>query len=251
MAQGYLKSALKNFIALIGWSPGGDIENMTEEEMIKSFTLEGLQPSPGRFDIEKLNWLNGARIRSMSTEDLLAEMKALYDDPYTRQYWENFVDEDRKPNQPEKDGKKIFSQFERLLQFAKVNREYTLQCIKEEQERVTNLIDFGAACEFFIVEEPEMDDKAVEKWFAQPHVPALFEFLKAECGCKQLTMDEYKEKLVEFQNAQGFEKLGPIVHPTRVALTGKTSGPGLFELMVVLGPERITARVSRAMTFLP
>lgn len=251
MAQGYLKSALKNFIALIGWSPGGDLENMTEEELISNFTIEGLQPSPGRFDIEKLNWLNGARIRSMSTEALLAEMKALYDDPYTRQYWENFVDEDRMPNQPEKDGKKIFAQFERLLQFADTNRDYALQCIKEEQERVTNLIDFGAACEFFIVDEPEMDAKAVEKWFAQPHVPALFEFLKSECGTNQLTVEEYKEKLVEFQTAQGFEKLGPIVHPTRVALTGKTSGPGLFELMAVLGPERITARVNRASTFLP
>jgi glutamyl-tRNA synthetase len=187
----------------------------------------------------------------MSTEALLGEMKALYDEPYTRQYWENFVDEDRMPNQPEKDGKKIFAQFEKLIQFAEVNREYALQCIKEEQERVTNLIDFGSACEFFIVDEPDMDAKSVEKWFGQGHVAALFEFLKAECGTNQLTVEEYKVKLVEFQTAQGFEKLGPIVHPTRVALTGKTSGPGLFELMAVLGPERITSRVNRAMTFLP
>jgi glutamyl-tRNA synthetase len=250
MAQGYLKSALKNFIALIGWSPGGDLENMTEEELISSFTLAGLQPSPGRFDIEKLNWLNGARIRSMTTEALLEEMKALYADPYTQQYWQGFVDEDRMPNQPEKDGKKIFAQFERLIQFADTNREYALQSIHEEQERVTNLIDFGSACEFFIVDEPEMDAKAVEKWFGQPHVPALFAFLKSECGSKQLTVDEYKEKLVEFQTAQGFDKLGPVVHPTRVALTGKTSGPGLFELMAVLGPDKITPRVDRALTML-
>ena len=250
MAQGYLKSALKNFIALIGWSPGGDVENMTEDELISSFTLAGLQPSPGRFDIEKLNWLNGARIRSMSTEAVLEEMKALYAEAYTKHYWETFVDEDRMPNQPEKNGKLIYSQFENLILFAESNCEYALQCIKEEQERVTNLIDFGSACEFFIVDEPEMDAKAVEKWFGQPHVQALFEFLKAECGTLPLTVDEYKEKLVEFQVAQGFEKLGPIVHPTRVALTGKTSGPGLFELMAVLGPERISDRVRRAQAML-
>ena len=251
MAQGYLKSALKNFIALIGWSPGNDVENMTEEELISSFTLAGLQPSPGRFDIEKLNWLNGARIRSMTTEAVLEEMKALYNEAYTKQYWDNFVDEDRMPNQPEKDGKKIFAKFENLVLFAESNREYALECILLEQERVTNLIEFGAACEFFIVDEAEMDAKAVDKWFGQDHVRALFEFLKAECGTKQLSIDEYKERLVEFQTAQGFEKLGPIVHPTRVALTGKTSGPGLFELMSVLGPEKITARVDRALTFLP
>jgi glutamyl-tRNA synthetase len=222
---------------------------MTEEELIGSFTLEGLQPSPGRFDIEKLNWLNGARIRSMSTDALLEEMRALYNEAYTKHYWETFVDEDRLPNQPEKDGKKIYAQFENLVLFAESHRDYALQCIKEEQERVTNLIDFGAACEFFIVDEPEMDQKAVDKWFGQPHVRDLFAHLKATCGTKQLTIEEYREKLVEFQMANGIEKLGPIVHPTRVALTGKTSGPGLFELMAVLGPERITARVDRALTF--
>ena len=249
MAQGYLKSALKNFIALIGWSPGGDHENMTEEELIGTFTLEGLQPSPGRFDIDKLNWLNGARIRSMTTEAVLEEMKALYAEAYTKHYWETFVDEDRVPNKPEKNGKLIYSQFENLILFAESNRDYALQCIKEEQERVTNLIDFGSACEFFIVDEPEMDAKAVEKWFGQDHVRALLEHLKATCGVSQLTVEEYRAHLEAFQTSHGFEKLGPVVHPTRVALTGKTSGPGLFELMAVLGPERITKRVDRALTY--
>ena len=249
MAQGYLKSALKNFIALIGWSPGNDEENMTEEQLISSFTLAGLQPSPGRFDIEKLNWLNGVRIRSMTTEAVLEEMKSLYAEAYTKHYWETFVDEDRMPNQPERDGKLIYSQFENLVLFAESNHDYALQCIKEEQERVTNLIDFGSSCEFFIVDEPEMDAKAVDKWFGQDHVHELLKHLKETCGKTQLTVDEYREKLVEFQTAKGFEKLGPVVHPTRVALTGKTSGPGLFELMAILGPERISTRIDRALTY--
>ncbi|HLO99750.1 MAG TPA: glutamate--tRNA ligase, partial [Fimbriimonas sp.] len=104
MAQGYLKSALKNFIALIGWAPGNDQEVFTEEELIQAFSLEGLQPSPGKFDIEKLRWLNGVRIRSMSTEDLLTELEWLYNEPYVAAYWEEFVDEDVKPNQQPKDG---------------------------------------------------------------------------------------------------------------------------------------------------
>ena len=248
MSQGYLKSALKNFIALIGWSPGNDEEVMSEEELIRLFSLEGLQPSPGRFDMEKLRWLNGVRIRSMSTEEVLGEIEGLYNEPYTKQFWDSFVDEDSVPNQPKKDGQKIWSQFERLVLFARENREYALKCIKEEQERVTNLIEFGEACEFFIVEEPPMDQKAVDKWFSQEHVRPLLEHIKATCGSSQLTVDEYREKLVSFQEAQGFEKLGPIVHPTRVALTGKTAGPGLFELMAVLGPEKISKRIDRALT---
>lgn len=248
MAQGYLKSALKNFIALIGWSPGNDEEILSEEQLIRSFSLEGLQPSPGRFDIEKLNWLNGARIRSMSPEEVLAEMEGLYNESYTKHYWETFVDEDALPNQPKKDGKRIWSQFENLIVYASNDRPYALACIKEEQERVTNLIAFGEACEFFIVEEPPMDQKAVDKWFIQDHVPALLAHIKATCGASQLTVDQYRERLTEFQTANGFDKLGPIVHPTRVALTGKTAGPGLFELMAVLGPERISKRIDRALT---
>jgi len=251
MAQGYLKSALKNFIALIGWSPGNDEEVLTEEQMIQMFSLNGLQPSPGRFDIEKLKWLNGVRIRSMSTEEVLAELEGLYAEPHTKQYWESFVDEDALPNQPKKDGKKIWTQFANLIHFSRDHRDYALQCIKEEQERVTNLIEFGEACEFFIVEEPPMDQKAVDKWFTQDHTKALLEHIKETCGVTQLTVDEYKEQLTAFQVASGFEKLGPIVHPTRVALTGKTAGPGLFELMAVLGPERISKRIDRALTLIP
>ena len=95
-----------------------------------------------------------------------------------------------------------------------------------------------------------MDQKAVDKWFGQDHVRELLEHIKATCGCKQLTVEDYKENLTQFQTSHGFEKLGPIVHPTRVALTGKTAGPGLFELMAVLGPERISQRIDRALTFL-
>ena len=95
-----------------------------------------------------------------------------------------------------------------------------------------------------------MDPKAVEKWFGQPHARALFEHIRTACGASALSPDEMKAALVAFQEANGIEKLGPIVHPTRVALTGKTFGPGLFELMSVLGPERIVKRIDRALAML-
>ena len=250
MAQGYLKSALKNFIALIGWSPGDDREAMSEQELIEAFSLSGLQPSPGKFDMEKLKWLNGHTIRSMTAEQVLAEIEGLYSEEHTKGFWENFVDEEVLPNQTPRDGKAIFERFEKFVLFARTNREYALECIKLEQERVTNLIEFGEACEFFIVEEPLMDPKAVEKWFGQPHARALFEHIRTACGASALSPGEMKAALVAFQEANGIEKLGPIVHPTRVALTGKTFGPGLFELMSVLGPDRIVKRIDRALSML-
>lgn len=250
MAQGYLKSALKNFIALIGWSPGDDREAMSEEELIEAFSLSGLQPSPGKFDIEKLKWLNGHRIRSMTPEEVAQEIEGLYREEHTKAYWDAFEDEEALPNQPKRDGKAIYAKFEKLVKALETNRPYALECITLEQERVTNLIEFGEACEFFLVDEPVMDPKAVEKWFGQAHVRALFEHLKSAHSAGPLSVDEHKASLKAFQEANGIEKLGPIVHPTRVALTGKTAGPGLFELMAVLGPDRIARRAERALAML-
>jgi glutamyl-tRNA synthetase len=123
-----------------------------------------------------------------------------------------------------------------------------LAVVKEVQERVETLADFGDACEFFLVDEPPMDPKAVEKWLGQPHVPELFEWIIEKLEISHVeTVEHYRAILSGYQTHKGFEKLGPVVHPTRVALTGKTTGPGLFELMAVLGHPRIEARLRRAL----
>ena len=246
-AQGYLPEAVKNFIALIGWSPGDDREVMPEAELIDAFDLRGLQPSPGKFDIEKLRWLNGAYIRAATAAglyDLLAEfVRASYVREYAQMEDEDGVDRGL-----------VLSRVERLVA---ADREYAIECIKLNQERVVTLADFGEACEFLVVDEPPMDEKAREKWLTMPHVPELFGFLIAP-SLSDVCADgegvggwgerppEFWEALVrKYAEDHGFEKLGPIVHPIRVALTGKTTGPGLFELMAVLGPERIRTRLSR------
>lgn len=251
MAQGYLKSALKNFIALIGWNPGNDEEKFTDTELVEKFSLKGLQESPGRFDIDKLNWINGDRIRSFTPEQVLEEIEALHAEPHTKAFWDAFEDDTALPNQPKRDGKEIWRKFDSLVEAAKTRREYVLRCIKEEQERVSNLIEFGEACEFFLVDEPLMDSKATEKWFGHAHVRSLLEFVWAELGSQELSPEEMKAKVIGFQESQGIEKFGVIVNPIRVAMTGKTTGPGLFELMSVLGPERIRQRAERALSLLP
>ncbi|MBC8064749.1 MAG: glutamate--tRNA ligase, partial [Chlorobia bacterium] len=113
------------------------------------------------------------------------------------------------------------------------------------------LADFGEACEFFLVDQVEFDQKAVEKWFGQEHVGQLFDFLLERFSASSTASVEWCEGLIkEFAEENGFEKIGPVVHPTRVALTGKTVGPGLFELMSVLGTARMIKRLERAKTML-
>ena len=251
-AQGYLRGPLKNFIALIGWSPGDEREIMSEDELVQAFDLKGLQTSPGKFDIEKLKWMNGSAIRAMAPEALLEELLKFVHDPYTTEYWQEFVDENPMPNKQPIDGKEILHKLRLLGGAAQTEPAYLLEAVKLEQERVQTLVEFGEACEFFLVDEVNMDRKAVDKWLTAPHVPALFDCIIAKLDESPDTSPERFESILkDFQASHGLEKLGPVVHPTRVALTGKTVGPGLFELMSVLGAERIRARIARARTFIP
>ncbi len=255
-AEGFLPGALKNFIALIGWSPGDEREYMTEEEMVSAFDLRGLQPSPGRFDLEKLRWLNGHSIRAMSAEALFDAILKFAEFDYAREFHLMEVTEELKEKASEADiaaarercaviqakRRRTWAAVEAFAAAAKADPSYALAAVRLEQERVTTLADFGEACAFFFVDLPEMDAKASEKWLTQEHVPALLNHLK-----QQLTGDLTPEKCEAvvrgYAEASGFEKLGPIVHPIRVTLTGKTVGPGLFELMAVLGSERIHRRI--------
>ena len=243
-AEGYLPGALKNFIALIGWSPGNDQEILNDEELTQAFGIEGLQPSPGRFDLEKLKWLNGSRIRSMSAEEVYEALLAYIAEPHTREYLSGYVQENPMPNQKPIVGAEILAQLDRIPPGEKA---YVVAAIREEQARVQTLAEFGEALEFFLVEEPPMDSKATAKWLELPYVPDLLRHILQKLDETPVAHEAYEALLREYAAAQGMEKLGPIVHPVRVALTGKTKGPGLFELMAILGKDRMRTRLERAL----
>lgn len=243
-AFGYLPHALKNFIALIGWSPGDDREAMSEEELVEAFGIDGLQPSPGKFDLDKLKWLNGHHIRAMSPEAVYDALLAYIADPYTREFLTNYVEEDPMPNKAPIVGKEILSRLDRI---PLAEKNYILPAIREEQARVQLLSEFGEALEFFLVEEPPMDPKATAKWFTVPHARELYEFVLSSLDSTPVDTAAYESLLKGWAEKKGMEKLGPVVHPVRVALTGKTQGPGLYELMAILGPDRMRPRLERAL----
>lgn len=260
-AAGYLPEALANFIALIGWAPGGDREIMSMDEMADAFTLEGLQPSPGVFDLEKLRWMDGHYIRALGAGDLDSRLKAYVESEEAREYW----------LRPDFAAEGTAAELDKLREAIRTDPQYAFGAVRLEQERVHTLADFAAAGSFFFEDEPTMDPKAVEKWFGQPHVRALFEHLVSALGGSQsgtktphpsvvapgansesdeISVAECEQLVRDYAAANGFDKLGPIVHPVRVALTGRTVGPGLFELMSVLGRSRMLRRLSKASALL-
>lgn len=260
-SMGFLPSALKNFVALIGWAPGGDREVMSEAELIEAFGLDGLQPSPGRFDFEKLLWMNGHHIRMHDSAELLNDIVEYAQRDETGPFWLAYTAEPGEPPPVKSEPAEVPGKLALLVQAARERPEVAVQAVKLEQERVETLADFGDACAFFFQEEPPVDRKAAEKWFSQPHVPALYDFLIERLTAPRAAVGgpvdedhasvEWCESMIrEFAEEHGFEKLGPVVHPTRVALTGRTVGPGLFELMSVLGPRRMVERLRRAKALL-
>ncbi len=249
-ALGYLADALINFVALIGWSPGGDLEIMSRQEMIDHFDIAGLQPSPGVWDFDKLKWFNGHYIRAMEPSALLDAVLDYISTPDTLPYWLALNDDPEAAQLTTSDPVKVHEALQLFEQTATSDPAYALEALKLEQERVTTLAEFGEACAFFFQDEPPMDEKAVAKWLTQPHVPDLLTHLSQEILTfgSSISPEQCEQIVRAYAEKHGVEKLGPVVHPIRVALTGKTVGPGLFELMSVLGPKRMLKRIERAMS---
>jgi len=218
--MGYLKEALVNFIALMGWSPGDDREVMTLDEMISEFSLDRINPSNAAFDIEKLNWMNGEYIRACDNNKLADMIRPyLIEAGLTTHLWIN-------------------SRWEWILKFVAVLKE-----------RCKLLTDFAEQGRYFFIDQFEYDEKGVGKHFkaeASQYLTKWLETLKI--------MDNFSVENLETTLRQIAEELkikpAQIIHPTRLALTGVTKGPSLFELMELLGQQECIDRMGKAIEFI-
>lgn len=235
---GYLPEALANFIALIGWSPGSNKEIMSLDEMAEAFDISGIQPSSGIFDIDKLTWINGQHIRKKNLSEFKEAYQKYVNHPQTFSYLEN------KDLLLAESNQKLRNE---LVQ----NPLYVEEILKLEQERIQVLPDLGTVCDFFVVDQPEIDPTALEKWKNHKHISLLLENLKQHLISFQEISESECELWVKNQAMElSLETLGAAIHPIRLALTGKTKGPGLYQLMAVLGPKRMIARLKYFLSIL-
>jgi glutamyl-tRNA synthetase len=218
--QGYLAPAVVNFLALLGWSPGDDRELMSVQEMIDSFTLDGISGGNAVFNTEKLDWMNGQYIARMPIEELAAAAQPFFD----------ATDLAAHPLVTEPGA------FNRLLEL-----------LRPRAKRLTEFVDQARP---LLTETVTYDPEAVEKHLSSPdlgpHIAALVEALDAATP--------YDESQIEAAvrgtaSARGL-KAGALIHATRVAVTGRTQSPGLFEVLAWLGRDRTRARLARLLEFL-
>ena len=220
-AQGYLQEALVNFLALQGWSPKEDQELFTRTELIERFTIDGILNHSPISDPEKLDWFNGQYLRALPLADLAARTL-----PFLQSAGLVGPDPD-----------------DAML-------AYLGNVLALEQERMKTLADAPALADFFLLDDDAylFDDKAVQKWFAHPGVGARLRHVRDGYASLDDFNAETTEVIVRAVIDAFGVKGGEVIHPLRVAVSGRTTGPGLFETIAVLGQERVLRRLDRALT---
>ena len=207
---GFVPDALFNYLALLGWAPGDDREVMTRAEMVEAFDFAKCKASPARFDIKKLTWMNGEYIAREPRADFEAA-------------------------------------FDARLQAAGLPTEplngLRDALLDEIQPRTKTYGDVPANCRWFFAEDYPFDPKAVAKRLHAEGVPALLDEVAAALdalpGFDVPAIEAAVRALAEARGAG----LGALVHPIRVAVSGRAEGPGLFETLWLLGRERSLRRL--------
>ncbi|WP_027339562.1 glutamate--tRNA ligase [Halonatronum saccharophilum] len=216
--KGYLPQALLNFLSLLGWSPEGDEEVFSKEEIIEQFSIERVNKSSAVFDVEKLNWMNGLYIRDAQIDTIV--QLAL---PYLKEAGYDLEDEDPK-------------WVELLVDTVRGSLDYIAQIADEVD------IFFG---------EVEYDNKEkVVETFKQKDVDLVLETLKERIEALE-TLDPAEIKSMLKKTMKDLPVGGrKFYHPTRFALTGKGSGPELYNVIAILGKEESIKRLDKALSLI-
>jgi len=212
--MGFLPEALFNYLVRLGWSYG-DQEIFTKDELIEKFSLENVGSSASIFDMEKLRWLNGHYIRQKSPEELVEPLLP-------------FLKAKGYPEKPV---------------------DYLARAIQTLQPRCATLAEMADAMDFYMLDEVAYDPKAAENFLTSETSVFLEEIIgaisKNEGRFEEKALEELFRRMAEERGV----KLKVIAQAVRVALTGRTASPGLFEIMDILGKEVVINRLRRAVEY--
>jgi glutamyl-tRNA synthetase len=223
--QGILPESLVNFLALLGWTPPGGKEIVPLAEMVQSFELTAVSKSNAVFDPEKLAWMNSEYLRAMPIEKLLPLVTEELRGAGLLPGDGSLKPEARSQNE---EGQSLETSV-RLL-----------------QSRARTVKDFSGAFRAFFADEFEYEPEAVKKFWKEPSLLALLATLAERLASVQPFDVGETETAVRALAEEKNVKAGLLINAARVALTGQAVAPGLFDVMVVLGRERVVARLQRA-----
>jgi len=212
-SMGYLPQALVNFLMLLGWSPGENREIIELKEALKLFDIKNVNKTAAVMDLDKLDWINNQYLKNEDPQRLTDQVI---------------------PSLIEK----------KLIDKDSFDRDYILSIVKLFQARLTVLSEFVDWADFFFLKDIPMDPKAEAKYLARDLSGEFKLFIDKLNNLDKfdiVNIEDAFRKLVAELNIES----KALIHPIRVALTGKTVGPGLFEVIYHLGRERTSERLKR------
>jgi len=212
--MGYLPDAMLNYLVRLGWSHG-DQEFFTRKELIEVFDLEHIGRSAGVFDPEKLLSLNADHIRATPPENLVEPLKP----------------------------------FLQRCGIETENSDLLIKVIETLHARSKTLAEMAESALFYFADDIEYEEKAARK-FLKPAVLEAMQFLLSQFETLESFSEENLETAFKAVMDQTGLKLGKIAQPVRVALTGKTASPGIFEVTAIIGKEKVITRLNKAIRYI-
>ncbi len=214
--MGYLPDALVNYLVRLGWSYG-DQEVFTREELVKYFSFENVGRAAAVFNPEKLLWLNQQYIIASEPEKLVELVR-----PFLIR--ENIIPEDQE-----------------------LDMVWLAKAIKSLQERAKTLIELANSLRYYIAEEVEYQEKAKEKFLDEKSLLLLKDLRDEISSLSDFSHQELERVFKSIVEKHGV-KLGALAQPVRVAMTGSTESPGIYEVLEVLGQEKTLKRLEKAIS---
>ncbi|MBW2623429.1 MAG: glutamate--tRNA ligase [Deltaproteobacteria bacterium] len=211
--MGYLPEALVNYLVRLGWSYGNE-EIFSREELIDKFSLENMGKSAGVFDMEKLNWLNAHYLKEGDPARITELATPFY----------------------EAKGYKVD------------DLDYAWAVTETLQPRAKTLADMADMANFYY-QDVAYEPKAAKKFLKGALVPIMEDLSKRLAGLSTFSEEALEDVFKDLIETHEI-KLGEIAQPVRVALTGRTASPGLFEIMSILGKELVTDRIQKAAKYM-
>jgi len=216
--SGYLTDAVFNYLCLLGWSPGDDKEIFSREELIDVFSLERINKKNAVFDEKKLKWMNGKFISQQTTSSLIKLLE---------------------PNL-QNDEKQII--IEKEKDFGKL-----IDLIKT---RAQSILEIYESSTFFYKDPDKYEEKGVEKYFSDQKNCKYLEEIRDSFERLSSFGPENIEQVLRGKAESLNIKAGELIHPIRLALTGRTVSPGIFDVISILGKDTVIKRLDAAISFI-
>jgi len=212
--MGYLPDAMVNYLVRLGWSHG-DQELFSRQELIEKFSWKNVQTSPAVFNPDKLLWLNAEYLKTNPPEQVA---KALVP---------------------------LLEQTDLKDEVHAVSTEWLSPLVVLVKERTKTLVEMVHWVRPYFGEAVAFDEEAAKKFLTPAHAPMLTKLTERFEALPSFSKPEWEETFKKLVEEEGI-KMGQLAQPVRVALTGRTASPGLFEVMDVLGRERTLFRLRKA-----